>query len=386
MRTEITVPVLSEEDEEGMVVTWFVTPGAAVREGDLLAEVQVEKAVTEIRAPAAGRVAEILVPAGGIVRRATPIAVLEVGAEAVPEAAPAPVGAAAGAEAVREAAEPAPAGAPPPASPAARRLARELGVDLASVRGSGPGGRILEQDVRAAVGAPAAPAPAAPARVEPLTPMRKAIAARLTAGLASAAQLTLTAEADVTDLTATLERAGGDGAVRPSITDAVVRAAALALREHRRVAARWTDDGLVLPEALDVGVAVAVEGGLLVPVVRGADHKDVATLSREIAELAERARWGRLQAPEMEGPVLSVTNLGAYRIDAFTPLLDPPQSVVLGVGRARMRPAVRDGAIVPRQLMVLSLTFDHRVSDGAPAAAYLQDVVLLLEDPGRLLR
>jgi len=381
MRTEITVPVLSEEDEEGMVVTWFVTPGAAVREGDLLAEVQVEKAITEVRAPVAGRIAEILVPPGGIVRQATPIAVLEVGAEAVPEAAPAPVGAAAGAEAVREAAEPAPAGAPPPASPAARRLARELGVDLASVRGSGPGGRILEQDVRAAAGAPAAPA-----RVEPLTPMRKAIAARLTAGLASAAQLTLTAEADVTDLTAALERAGGDGAVRPSITDAVVRASALALREHRRVAARWTDDGLVLPEALDVGVAVAVEGGLLVPVVRGADQKDVATLSREIAELAERARRGRLQAPEMEGPVLSVTNLGAYRIDAFTPLLDPPQSVVLGVGRARMRPAVRDGAIVPRRLMVLSLTFDHRVSDGAPAAAYLQDVVLLLEDPGRLLR
>lgn len=355
------MPVLSEDADEGVLVTWFVAPGAAVREGDLLAEVQVEKVSAEVHAPADGRM-ELLVPAAGVVRQGAAIAVLETGATAAsPPTSPPPV-------------PPASAAAVPsrPASPAARRLARELGVDISEVAGSGPGGRIVEDDVRAAVdgGAPSG-------AVTPLSPMRRAIAQRLTSGLATAAQLTLTAEADVTDLAA-------GSAPRTGYTEAVVRAVALAAREHGRVVARWADDGLVAPATIDVAVAVAVEDGLMTPVVRAADGKDLPAIAAEIAELAARARDGDLAAAEMAGAGISVTNLGAHRIDAFTPLLDPPQTATLGVGRARLRPAVVDGEIVPRRLMTLSLTFDHRVLDGEPAAAFLDAVIARLERPALL--
>ena len=258
--------------------------------------------------------------------------------------------------------------------------------------GSGPGGRILESDVQAAAGGQGVAAGAPPAvrpspvaagtRLEPLSPIRRAIGERLRAGLASTAQLTLTGEADVTDA----RRAAGppDPAAgrRASYTEVVVRACALALRDHPRLAASWTPDGLIHSDRIDVGVAVTLDEGLIVPVVRDADRKTVETLGREIADLAERARTGRLEAPETEGACFNVTNLGGYRVDAFTPLLNPPQAAILGVGRARPRPAVVDGSVVARTLVVLSLTFDHQVVDGAPAAAFLETVVELLEDAG----
>jgi pyruvate dehydrogenase E2 component (dihydrolipoamide acetyltransferase) len=258
-----------------------------------------------------------------------------------------------------------------PASPAARRLARELGVDLGGVAGSGPGGRIVEADVRAAG---AATRPAAT-----LSPMRRAIAGRLTRALATAAQLTLMGEADVTALAA----AAGPGA-RPPYTAAAVRAMAVAAARHPAVRRRWSDDGLVDVAAIDVGVAVALPDGLLAPTVRGADRKDVAAIAEEVAALATRARRGELSAAGGDGAALGVTSLGAHRVDAFTPLLDPSQTALLGVGRARPRPAVVDGAIVVRDLMALSLTFDHRVLDGDPAAAFLDDVIGLLEHPEAL--
>ncbi|MGZ6256732.1 MAG: dihydrolipoamide acetyltransferase family protein, partial [Candidatus Limnocylindria bacterium] len=263
-------------------------------------------------------------------------------------------------------------------------------VDLAGVSGSGPGGRIVEADVQAAAAQKAGGEKSAVAagrpRIEPFTPMRRAIAERLTTWLGSTAQLTLTAEADVTALAEELERVGPGSGRRASYLEAVVRALALALRNHPAVGARWTESGLAYSDRCDIGVAVALTDGLIAPVVRDADRKDLASLGAEIAELAERARAGSLKPTEVEGGALSVTNLGAYRIDAFTPLLHPPQTAILGMGRARLRPAVIGGAIVPRLLMVLSLTFDHRVVDGAPAAAFLTEVVGLLEEPASLLR
>jgi pyruvate/2-oxoglutarate dehydrogenase complex dihydrolipoamide acyltransferase (E2) component len=350
-----------------------------VTEGDLLAEVQVEKMSVDVRAPVSGRVVGLLVEPGGVAVQGALIAVLEDAAEAdagaVPEAGtpPAVAPAAAG------------PGAPGPvASPSARRLARELGVDLSTVAGSGPGGRIVEADVRAATGgAPAGPTTAAP--LEQLTPMRRAIAERLRRGLHETAQLTLTAEADVTELAAELERLSAAWGRRASYTEAALRACALALLDHPGVAARWTDAGLAPAEQIDIGVAVAVEDGLVVPVLRAADTKGLEELNRELAGLATRARAGQLEASDTEGGVFSITNLGAYRIDAFTPLLNPPQTAVLGLGRARPRPAIVAGAVTPRTLVVLSLTFDHRVLDGAPAAAFLEEVATLLEQPTRLL-
>jgi pyruvate dehydrogenase E2 component (dihydrolipoamide acetyltransferase) len=371
MRQEILMPTLSDEAEEGVLVTWFVVPGTPVRADQLIAEVQVEKVSEEVYAPADGRLTEILVQAGEIVRQGAPIAVLEVG---VAGAAPAP--------ATRAPTRPATA----PVSPSARRVARELAVDLSTVTGSGPGGRIVEADVRAAATQGAAQEPTAgPApAVEPLSPMRRAVAARLTTGLREAAQLTLTAEADATDLVSEIARLSGQWNRRAGYIEMIVRACALALGDHPRVARQWTEEGLVTPQSIDIGVAVAVEDGLIVPVVRQADAKGLAELNREIADLAERARSGKLTTPETRGATFSVTSVGAHRVDAFTPLLDLPQSAILGVGRARPRPAVIDGQVVPRTLMVLSLTIDHRVIDGDPGAAFLDRVIALLEDPGSL--
>jgi len=379
MRREVLMPRLSDEVEEGALVTWFVRPGASVREGDLVAEVQVQKVSLEVLAPAAGRVAQLLTEQGGVVRQGDPIAVIEEEAEVPGEVAPAE-------QAPPPSSRAAPGQAVPaaPTTPAARRLARELGVDLAGVTGSGPGGRIVEADVREAAERAGRAVEAPGPRVEPITPIRRAIADRLRGGLAGTAQLTLTSEADVTDLAKELERRS-TGKRRSLLTEAVVRACALALHDHPRLAARWTDRELILPVDLDIGVAVALDDGLVVPVVRRADTKDLDTLGAEIADLAERARAGRLTPAETEGGVFSVTNLGPYGVDAFTPLLNPPQTAILGIGQARPRPAVHDAAIVPRMLMVLSLTFDHQVVDGVPAAAFMAAVVALLEAPRQLM-
>jgi pyruvate dehydrogenase E2 component (dihydrolipoamide acetyltransferase) len=360
MPHDILMPVISEDTEEGVLVTWFVEPGDVVEEGHLVAEVQVEKVSTEVHAPAAGRITRLLATQGQTVRQGQPIAVLAAEGGPAPPPRAGSVGPPAGAA----------------ASPAARRLARELGFDLSQFKGTGPEGRIVEADIRTA----AEQAPRTATRVEPLSPLRRTIAQRLHAGVAATAQVTLTAEADVTALAERLN-ALINGA---SYTEAAVRASALALREHPGVAARWSDDGLVPPDRMDIGVAVAAHDGLVVPVVRAADTKDLATLNREIADLAERAAEGTLEAGETTGGVFSVTNLGAWGIDAFTPLLNPPQTAILGVGQARPRPVVADGQVVVRTRAVLSLTFDHRVIDGVPAAAFLARIVALLADPATL--
>ena len=378
MRQDIIVPRVSENSEEGVLVTWFVEPGAAVHQGDLVAEVQVEKTSAEVRAAGDGTI-ELLVEPGGVVVQGHPIAVLDT--DGPPAAEPGGATQAARQDAVARAAPPEHAVA---ASPIARRLAAELGVHLASVAGSGPDGRIVEADVRAAAaGAAAAAVGPGPALV-PITPMRRVIAQRLRDGLLGTAQLTLTAEADVTSLSDVLAEATAGSGSRATWTAAVVRAVALALREHPRVAATWTDAGLRPAERIDIGVAVALDDGLVAPVVRDVPSKGFGQIDREIADLAERARSARLEERETQGAVFTVTNLGGHRIDAFTPLLDPPQSAILGVGRARQRPAVVDGTIVPRTLVVLSLTIDHRVVDGAPAAAFLDQVAAALEDPDLL--
>lgn len=383
---EIAMPRLSDQAEEGLLVTWFVVSGGAVREGDLVAEVQVEKMSEEVRSPGSGVIRQ-LVEAGEVVAQGAPIAELEIveeparvtgeveqaptSADGLPSSASAP-------------------GGIPLASPAARRLARDLGVDLAGVQGSGPTGRIVEADVRAAGGSGGIPLTStepAPELVEaePLTPMRRAIAQHLIKGLATTAQLTLTAEGDVSDLHDLRERMSSQGQTKVSYTEAVVRAVALTLQKHPRVGAQWSDAGLVRPPGINIGIAVALENGLVVPVIRNADHKDLEMLNREIAELSERARASKLKQEEMDGGILTVTNLGAQRIDVFTPLLNIPETAILGVGQVRLRPAVVGNEVVPRWLVVLSLTFDHQVIDGVPAAAFLADVIRLLEHPRDLL-
>jgi pyruvate dehydrogenase E2 component (dihydrolipoamide acetyltransferase) len=328
-----------------------------------MASVQVEKVEQEVYAPASGQVLELLVRQGDVTRQGAAIARIGAAAEATatdttgvaqPTGAPPP-----------PSPVPEPSAAAPIASPAARRVARELGVDLATVAATGPGGRIVEDDVRRA---------AAPPAGVPLPGVRRLQADRLRNWLAATAQFTLTSEVDVTVLAAR----------QPHWTAAVVRACALALRGHARLASRWHDDRLVSPDTIDIGVAVSLDEGLVVPVVHRADDRDLPALVDEIAALAERARAGTLTMEDVSGAVFTVTNLGGYPIDAFTPLVHQPQTAILGVGRTRARPAIVDDHIEPRTMLVLSLTVDHQVTDGAPAAAFLGDVVHLLGHPADL--
>jgi len=402
MRHEVIMPRLSETVDEGILVTWFVEPGQLVRAGDRIAEVQVEKMAAEVAAPADGRVAELLAAQGDVIAQGAPLAVIEAAAASEGEAVAPPAASVQPPGGLLPVA--APAGAP--ASPAARRLARDLGVDIATVAGSGPGGRIVEADVERAASAGAAapvPSPVAPApsptapgagsvaglgpgwRVEPVPPLRRTVGDRLLASVQATAQLTITAEADVTDLAAAMVAAAARTGRPHGILGATIRAAAIALQDYPALTAAWVADGLAFPDRIDVGCAVALADGLVVPVLRDPASRTIAEIEAEVADLAARAREGRLAPPETAGACFSVTNLGAHRIDAFTPLLNPPQTAILGLGRARLRPAVLGGAIVPRRLAVLSLTFDHRVVDGKPAAAFLDALLGLLETPERVL-
>ena len=373
MSHEIKMPRLDDEVDEGVLVTWFVTPGQQVHTGQRIAELQVEKVSSELEATVDGRLVELRVEPGEVVQFGEVIAVMDDGPVEAVELGTAP----APGEDVRSE-------QPPPAvkaSPAARRVAHELGVDLAGIDGSGPNGRIVERDVRDAATAPAEP-PHETGR--PLSPLRRTMAQKLHHWVSETAQFTLSAEADVTNLAEALRalRAGGRG---PSYLAAVVRATALTLRGHPGLTSQLVDGTrLVVPDQIGIGVAVAVDDGLLVPVLRAADTQSVDSLHDEIQDLAARARKGALGVDEQRGAVFSITNLGGHRVDAFTPLLSPGESAILGIGRARLRPAVVDDQLGVRMLMVLSMTVDHRIIDGDPAAAFLDDLLGLLEHPDQV--
>lgn len=386
------------------MVNWFKAEGEAVRAGELLLEVQFDKVATEVAAPRDGVLARIRVPAGQPVRPGDvvceiaerPGAPAEVSAGAGSAAAPAAAGGPTGATGAAPAA---------PVSPAARRLAKELGVDLSRVQGSGPGGRITEADVRRAAeaaGAPAGPGPAggpaAPAgtaaaagqrpvpiagvqgRWEPLPPAQRVLASRMAQSMREAPQLTLERQADVTALVRRREALREQGS-RVTLTDLLHRAVALALREHPRLQAVWQEDALFVPEAINLGVAVADGDLLVVPVIRGADRLSLEELAAERERLVAAARAGTLTARDLEGGTFTVTNLGGYGIDFFTPILNPPQSAILGVGRVADALALEGERVVARKLLTLSLTIDHRVVNGAPAALFLDRLAGLLAEP-----
>lgn len=435
MATQVTLPRLSPGMNEASVARWLKKPGDHVRQGEALFEVETEKVQTEVASPGEG-VLSILIPEGKTVPIGTPLAVLaapgekveEAGAappaaEPAPAAAPAAEPAPAAAPAAQPASQPAAPAAPPPpaaapqppapgprpptpdpehrlvASPAARRLARELGVDLSLIgRGSGPGGRLIERDVQraseAGVAAPApaavqpaaAPAPAAAgARTIPLQGIRRTIAERMLQSQNSNATVTLTLEVDMQEATSLRQQLVGEWektqGVRISFTDVIVKAVAKALTEHPRLNASLQGDQIVEHAEVHVGVAVALENGLIVPVLRNADRKSLLDLGRETKDLAERARAGRLGAQDITGGTFTVTNLGTTGVDAFTPIINPPECAILGVGKIAPRPVVRDGEVVVRPTMWLSLTFDHRVVDGHPAGLFLRRVQEILEKP-----
>jgi pyruvate dehydrogenase E2 component (dihydrolipoamide acetyltransferase) len=292
-----------------------------------------------------------------------------------------------------------------PASPLARRMAEEAGIDLSRVEATGPGGRILQEDVERAIAArrEAPLAVAAPSgRTIPFKGVRRTIAQRMHESLQTMAQLTITMEVDVTEagrvcreLSAREQaslpagQAGPGRGVTVTYTHAIVKAAALALAEHPRLNATLEGDVIRLPDEVNVGVAVALDEGLIVPVVRDADHKPLRQIAIEARELSEKARQSTLSVDEVTAGTFTVTTLGMYDVDIFTPIVNPPQCAILGVGRVKEVPAFVAGGegdrVVPRSVVNLSLSFDHRVVDGAPAAEFLRRVKYYLEQPELLV-
>lgn len=262
------------------------------------------------------------------------------------------------------------------ASPLARRIAEEEGLDLAQVEGSGPGGRIVEDDVLRAL-----EKPEAPPKSIPFTGMRESIAEQMVHSLRTMAQLTITTKVDVTELKTTRAALRERWDRNISYTDLLVKAVTVALANHPLLGARLEDDEILLPTALNVGIAVALEEGLMVPVIRDADRLTVPEISNEIKDLARRARSNELGVDEVTDAVFTITNMGMFGVDVFTPIINPPEVAILGVGRIVEEVAWVNGQATPRAMMTLSLTIDHRVVDGAPGAAFLQTLTQLLEHP-----
>jgi pyruvate dehydrogenase E2 component (dihydrolipoyllysine-residue acetyltransferase) len=365
MAYEFKLPDLGEGLTEGEVARWLVQEGQEVVEDDPLVEVQTDKATVEIPSPASGKVARILVPEGEVVAVGTVLVVIgeDDGAAALP------------APAVKKLtlAEPPPAparpkGAPVRATPLVRRIATELGVDLAGVAGTGPQGRVTEEDVRnAASGAPAAATTETEGRRIPLRGTRRVIAEHMTRAHREVAPVTWVEECDFSNVS--LDR----------LVATVLKACALALREFPELNARLEGNEIVELDRYDIGVAVQTEQGPVVPVVRGCDERPLDELDGDVRRLAESARGGTLSPTELRGSTFTVTSAGKLGGLLQTPIVNHPEVAILSVGRIAERPVVRDGEVVARPVGMIAITFDHRVVDGARAADFGLDVIRRLE-------
>ena len=433
MATKVIMPKLSPTMEEGQISRWLKKEGDQVAMGEPLAEIDTDKATMEMQALANGVLRKIIVNEGQSAPLGQLIAIIgepqediaSLLSEAPPAAAPAPAE-----KQPEQAAPPAvPAAEPQPApqaraaaagaangrqgpsaagsgrlivSPLAARIAAESGLDLRSVQGSGPGGRIIKKDIEAALSQPkAAPAaqrypravepihfqPAAIAeasayRDEPATQIRQTIAKRLVTSLGPVPHFFLTTDIEM-DRAAEMRR--GINALNPdlkiSINDVIIKVTAAALIQHPEVNASFQEKFVRYYEHADIGVAVAIEDGLITPVVRAADQKSLSQIAAEVRELAERARSKRLKPEEYTGATFSISNLGMFGIDEFTAVINPPEGAILAIGAMTAKPVVRDSEIVVRQMMRVTMSCDHRVIDGATGAKFLQTFKKILENP-----
>ena len=424
MATNILMPALSPTMTEGTLARWLKHEGDAVKAGDVLAEIETDKATMDMEAVDAGVLGKILVADGTAgVKVNAPIAVLIEEGEAAPDApAPASLAPAEAAPGPAAAAPPVPTpeqAAPPPAvnghdtdkifaSPLARRMAKQAGIDLAGLKGSGPGGRIVRADIAAFHGAGAAPGPAAPAEPPPVAPaqapattaphrlapnsaMRRVIARRLLEShqLVPAYYVTMDIEIDaLLKLRAELNGRApkdGPGMFKLSVNDLVIKAAAATLRRAPQLNASYTDEAMILFDDVDISVAVSMPDGLVTPIVRRADQKGLAAISNEMKDLGARARAGKLKPEEFQGGSFSISNLGMFGARQFTAIINPPQAAILAVGAGEQRPVVRDGALAIATVMTCTLTVDHRVADGALGAGWMSVFKALVEDPLSLM-
>jgi pyruvate dehydrogenase E2 component (dihydrolipoamide acetyltransferase) len=398
--TEVILPRLGQGMESGTIVRWLKSEGEPVEKGEPLFELDTDKVTQEVEAEAAGVLLKIAVPEGEVPVGQT-VAFIGAEGEDVPEVA----AAAPPQEEIKPVeAEPAPAqeaqqeavvasgNGRVKASPLARRIARERGVELSGIRGTGPDGRIVAEDVeRAEAGAPAAPA-AAPALVPagevervPLSNVRKTIARRLTEAW-QIPVFQLQASADMTRVNALVARLRErDPDVRITVTDVLTKVCAQALMRHREVNAEFTEEAILLHPSANVGLAVAAPQGLVVPVIRSAERLSLTEIAGVRADLVGRARESKLRADDLEGGTFTISNLGMYAVESFTAVLNPPQAAIVAVGATEERVVAIGGETAVRPTVTLTCTFDHRAVDGAPAAAFLQTLKESLEDPGLAL-
>ena len=418
----IVMPALSAGMEEATIARWLKSVGDTVAAGDVIAEIETDKATMELEAERAGTIGRIVAAEGTTVALNAPIALLlaegeqadDLGVDTAEVAegrqAPvqqdsvdkqAPVAAAPSADVVAHRRS--------PASPLARRLAQEKGLEIASLIGSGPRGRVVRVDVEAAAAvrpevprespvADPAPSPV-PARARPagpvdqphteipLTTIRKVIARRLTEAKSTIPHFYLQVDCEIDallDLRETLN-SQSNGQYKLSVNDFVIKAAALALREVPEANTAWTDDAILQFHDVDISVAVATDGGLITPIVRQADRTGLASISAEVKALVARAREGLLQPAEYQGGSFTISNLGMFGVRAFAAIINPPQSCILAVGAAERRPVVREDTCVPATVMSCTLSVDHRAVDGAVGARYLAAFKALIEQPLRLM-
>jgi len=429
MATNILMPALSPTMTEGTLARWLKKEGEKVVAGDVLAEIETDKATMEVEAVDEGVLGKILVADGTAgVKVNDPIAILVDEGEAVP-AAGAPA-----AKPVPTTPSPAPVAeaAPSPApmanghaaggerlfvSPLARRMAKQAGIDLATLKGSGPNGRIVKVDIEAAqkgakpaavasapapiaaAAPPPKPAPvaapppviAAPHRLVPNSTMRKVIARRLTEAKQQVPHFYVTVDVELdallklrADLNARAPKDGA-GAFKLSVNDLIIKASAAALRRVPKVNASYTDEAIVLYDDVDISVAVSIDEGLITPIIRQADRKGLAAISNEMKELAGRARAGKLKPEEFQGGGFSISNLGMFGVREFAAIINPPQGAILAVGAGEQRPVVKQGALAVATVMSCTLSVDHRVVDGALGAEWLAAFKKIVEDPLSLM-
>jgi pyruvate dehydrogenase E2 component (dihydrolipoamide acetyltransferase) len=403
MAVDVSLPRLGQGMEAGTIVRWLKSEGDEVEKGEALYELDTDKVTQEVEAEASGTLLKILAQEGEEIAVGKRIAVIgEQGEEVAVSDADAP-------ETAKE--EETPAATEPPeerpseagdrdgaaegraldsatgrvkASPLARRVARERGIDLAGLTGTGPEGRIVAEDVERAAATPAhATAGAAPleAEVVPLTSIRRTIARRLTeAWEAPAFQISMSA--DMTRALALRERLRDE---KVTVTDVLTKLSAIALLRHREVNAHFAGDEIRIFPSANVGLAVATDRGLVVPVIRECERKSLVQIAIERGQLVERSREGKLSADDLEGGTFTISNLGMFGVEQFIAVLNPPQAAILAVGAIEERPVAENGELVVRPMMSMTLTCDHRAVDGAKAAEFLRELKMLLEEPGLAL-
>ncbi len=427
MAINILMPALSPTMTEGTLARWLKKEGDSIKAGDIIAEIETDKATMEVEAVDEGVLGRILVADGTAgVQVNAPIAVLVQKGEAVPTAAtpaataatPAP---AAAAPAAAAPATPAPAAAPAPAtgdrvvaSPLARRMAAQSGVNLATLAGSGPGGRIVKADIEAALakGPAAAPAPiaaatasaapapkpaaapvaiSAPHTLVPHTTIRRVIARRLTEAKANIPHFYVSMDIEIdallklrADLNSRSAKDGA-GAFKLSVNDLIIKAAARTLRQVPKVNASWTEDAIAFYDDVDISIAVSIADGLITPIIRKADQKGLAAISNEMKDLAARAKSGKLKPDEFQGGGFSISNMGMYGVSSFSAIINPPQAAILAVAAGQQRPVVKNGALAIATVMTCTLSVDHRVVDGALGAEWMAAFKAIVEDPLSLM-